>query len=129
MDQSNKGVRLDKWLWAARFYKHRKLATEAIQGGRVHLNGQRVKPARMLHESDELEISRGTEVMTVKVLALSEKRGPASVASQLYEETLESRVSREQARESRRFQPDPLAPEHRPSKRDRRRLREFSGKS
>jgi len=129
MDQSNKGVRLDKWLWAARFYKHRKLATEAIQGGRVHLNGQRVKPARTLHESDMLEISRGTEIMIVKVLGLSEKRGPASAASQLYEETLESMVAREQNREARRFQPDAMAPEHRPSKRDRRRLREFSGKS
>jgi ribosome-associated heat shock protein Hsp15 len=128
MDQSNKGVRLDKWLWAARFYKHRKLATEAIQGGRVHLNGQRIKPARVVHESDEVEISRGTEIMTVKVLALSEKRGPASVASQLYEETLESMTSREQARQERRFQADALAPDHRPSKRDRRKLREFSGK-
>lgn len=129
MDQSNKGVRIDKWLWAARFYKHRKLATEAIQGGRVHLNGQRVKPSRSLHEFDMLEISRGTEIMVVKVLGLSEKRGPASAASQLYEETLESMVAREQAREARRFQPDAMAPEHRPSKRDRRRLREFTGKS
>ena len=128
MEQSNKGVRLDKWLWAARFYKHRKLATEAIQGGRVHLNGQRIKPARTVQQGDEVEVSRGTEVMTVKVLALSDRRGSAPVASQLYEETVESMASREQARQERRFQPDVLAPDHRPSKRDRRKLREFSGK-
>jgi ribosome-associated heat shock protein Hsp15 len=128
MEQANNGVRLDKWLWAARFYKHRKLATEAIQGGRVHLNGQRIKPARLVHEGDELEISRGTEIMTVKVLALSDRRGSAPMASKLFEETLESMTSREQARQERRFQAEALAPDHRPSKRDRRKLREFSGK-
>ena len=128
MNQPSEGVRLDKWLWAARFFKHRKLATEAIQGGKVHLNGQRVKPSKAVHEEDRLEITRGTEEMTVIVRALSVQRGPARVAQLLYEETPESQSRRNESRQMRRLLASDPASGRRPDKRDRRRLRAFTGK-
>ena len=83
-------VRIDKWLWAARFYKTRSAATEAVLGGRVHVNGERVKPAKDVHVGDRLELTIGDTRRTVVVRGVAEKRGPASVAATLYEETPES---------------------------------------
>jgi ribosome-associated heat shock protein Hsp15 len=116
-------VRIDKWLWAARFFKTRSLATEAVAGGRVHLDGQRVKPAKEVRVGDLLEITIGEAVFAVEVRGLADKRGPASQAQALYEEREESRLRRERQRELRRMAP-PLGHDlhGRPSKRDRRRL-------
>ena len=116
-------VRIDKWLWAARFFKTRSLATEAVAGGRVHMDGQRVKPAKDVRVGDRLEITIGEVVFAVEVLGLAEKRGPASQAQALYSESEESRARRERQRELRRMAP-PLGHDlqGRPSKRDRRRL-------
>ena len=116
-------VRIDKWLWAARFFKTRSLATEAVAGGRVHMDGQRVKPAKDVRVGDRLEITIGEAVFAVEVLGLADKRGPASQAQGLYSESEESRARRERQRELRRMAP-PLGHDlqGRPSKRDRRRL-------
>jgi len=116
-------VRIDKWLWAARFFKTRGLATEAVLGGHVHLNGVRVKPAKDVREGDRLEIRVGTQAFHVEVLALAEKRGPASVARTLYEESAESRQAREEhARQRKLAQPLGSDLGARPTKQDRRRL-------
>lgn len=117
-------TRLDKWLWAARFYKHRSGATEAVDGGKVKLNGLAVKPARNVKAGDEVEITQADAItLTVIVRALADKRGSASVAQQLYEETAASIAAREAARELRRFAAAPGADLHgRPTKRDRRQI-------
>jgi ribosome-associated heat shock protein Hsp15 len=117
------GVRVDKWLWAARFFKTRGAATEAVVGGHVHVNGQRVKPARDVEVGDRLEIRRGQHRFAVVVTGLAERRGPASVAAGLYEETPESIAERERRRDERRLA-RPLGADlaARPTKRDRRRL-------
>jgi ribosome-associated heat shock protein Hsp15 len=117
-------MRLDKWLWAARFFKTRGLATEAVLGGHVHLNGARVKPAKEVRPGDTLAIRIGTVEWTVVVAALAEKRGPASVARTLYDETPESLAGREQAALQRKLSPPPLGSDlgARPTKQDRRRL-------
>lgn len=96
-------VRVDKWLWAARFFKTRGLATDAVAGGRIHVNGERVKPAKLIRVNDVLEITRGTERWTVTVTGLSDRRGPAAAAQQLYAETDASRTAREQHALERRF--------------------------
>jgi ribosome-associated heat shock protein Hsp15 len=96
-------VRVDKWLCAARFFKTRGLAADAVVGGRVHVNGERVKPSKLIHAADILEITKGTERWTVTVTQLADRRGPASVAQQLYAETDESRAAREQHALERRF--------------------------
>jgi ribosome-associated heat shock protein Hsp15 len=116
-------VRLDKWLWAARFFKTRGLATEAVLGGHVHLNGARAKPSKDVRTADRIEIRIGTDTWVVTVLALADRRGSASVASTLYEETAESRAAREQHRLDRRAS-RPLGADlgRRPTKQDRRRL-------
>ena len=120
------GVRLDKWLWAARFYKTRSLAAEEITKGRVEVNGQSAKPARSLRIADTVSIRRDSVSRTVIVRNLSEVRGPAPVAQQLYEETPESIQARAQVAEQRRYAPEPsLSIEHgRPTKRGRRELDE-----
>jgi ribosome-associated heat shock protein Hsp15 len=118
-------VRLDKWLWAARFYKTRALATEAVQGGRVHVNGQRVKPARDVREGDEVQVTRpGSPATVVIVRDTSDRRGPATDARKLYEETPESVKARENDRLMRKMAPSPPGAElgARPTKRDRRRF-------
>jgi ribosome-associated heat shock protein Hsp15 len=117
-------VRLDKWIWAARFFKTRGLATEAVLGGHVHLNGNRVKPAKEVRAGDEVEIRIGTTRWTVLVAGISEKRGPAKVAQTLYTETDESRAARERAALERKAAPPPLGADLgvRPTKQDRRRL-------
>ena len=125
-DNQETVVRLDKWLWAARFFKTRSLASKAVSGGHVHLNGQRVKPSRIVQGGEQLRIKRGTEEYTVTILALSDRRGPAKVAVTLYEETEDSRRQREEAREQRRLVKAPaLRPEGRPDKHDRRKIRKF----
>jgi ribosome-associated heat shock protein Hsp15 len=113
-------MRVDKWLWAARLVKTRAVATEAIRGGKVHVNGTAVKPSRELKPGDRLEISLGQGLRkTVDVKALAERRGPAKEAALLYEETPESIERREQAAAERKLAAPPSLGS-RPSKRDRR---------
>jgi ribosome-associated heat shock protein Hsp15 len=116
-------VRIDKWLWAARFCKTRSAATDAVLGGRVHINGARVKPAKDIRPGDEIELTLGVVHRVVEVLALSDKRGPATVAATLYRETPESVEARERAAAERRLA-RPLGADLgvRPTKLDRRRL-------
>jgi ribosome-associated heat shock protein Hsp15 len=122
-------VRLDKWLWAARFFKTRSVAREAVSGGKVHLNGNRAKPGRSLNPSDELRIQRGEEEFIITVLELSVRRGPAVVARSLYEESEENRVTREQLAEARRLEHQQHnMRERRPDKRQRRRIVSFKNK-
>lgn len=119
-------VRIDKWLWAARFFKTRSMAARAVTGGHVHINGSRVKAARPVQAGDRLHIRRGEQEFTIIVQAISGKRGPASIAATLYEETGESIAAREAAREERRLIHAAAArPERRPDKRDRRKIRKF----
>jgi len=115
-------VRLDKWLWAARFYKTRGLAAEDIGRGRVSVNGQVAKASRELKPGDLLQWRQGPVLRTVKVMALSHMRGPAPQAQALYEETPESIAARERAAEARRLGAEPAASllQGRPTKRDRR---------
>ena len=117
-------MRLDKWLWCARFYKTRSLATEEIAKGRVTVTGQAAKPARDLRCGDTVALRQGPVARTVLVRALSGARGPAPVAQLLYEETPESIAARERAAEQRRLAPEPAAAlqEGRPTKRDRRNI-------
>jgi len=119
-------VRVDKWLWAARFFKTRSLASRAVTGGHVHVNGARVKAARPVQPGDRLLIRRGEMEFTVIVQGLSEKRGPAPVARKLYAETAESIAAREAARDERRLIRAAAArPDRRPDKRQRRKIRKF----
>jgi ribosome-associated heat shock protein Hsp15 len=119
-------LRIDKWLWAARFYKTRTLATDEIGKGRVAVNGQEAKPAREVKVGDTVAVRREGLTRTVVVKGLSEMRGPAPVAQQLYEETAESLAERAQAAQQRRYAREPaLSIEHgRPTKRGRRELDE-----
>ncbi|MDL5032280.1 RNA-binding S4 domain-containing protein [Pelomonas sp. APW6] len=121
-------VRLDKWLWAARFYKTRALAVEEIGKGRVSVNGQPAKPSRELKPGDVLQLRQGVVEREVVVRALSSVRGPAPQAQTLYEETAESLLKREQAAESRRLAPEPASTivQGRPTKQDRRRLADWN---
>lgn len=116
-------VRIDRWLWAARFFKTRSTATDAVSGGRVHLNGARVKPAKDVRPGDTVEVTTGDTRREVLVLAIAERRGPAAVAQSLYEETADSVARREQRSAERRFA-RPLGADlgARPTKQDRRRL-------
>lgn len=116
-------TRLDRWLWAARFFKTRGSATEAVAGGRVHLNGARAKPAKEVRPGDSLEITVSGARREVVVLEIAEKRSSGSVAATLYAETPESVARREQQALERRFARPPGADlGARPTKRDRRRL-------
>jgi ribosome-associated heat shock protein Hsp15 len=121
-------VRLDKWLWAARFYKTRSLAVDEIGKGRVSVNEQPAKPARSVRVGDLIETRREGVVRTVKVLDLSEVRGPAPVAQKLYEETPESIARRAAQAEQRRFgaEPSQAIDQGRPTKRDRRKLADWN---
>ncbi len=116
-------VRIDKWLWAARFFKTRGAATEAVLGGRVHVNGERVKPSKPVRAADTLEVTIGTVRRVVAVIEVGERRGPASVAATMYAETVESRAAREQHALERRLARPPGADlGARPTKQARRRL-------
>jgi len=127
MSSVDSKVRLDKWLWAARFFKTRRLAVEAIDGGKVHLNGARIKPSRPVVVGDELRILRGAERFTVIVAALSDRRGPATEARKLYCETEESQQQRQVDAEQRRLLASSLPPsQHRPDKRERRKIIRFT---
>jgi len=119
--ESQQGLRLDKWLWFARFFKSRSQATDAVSGGLVHLNGERVKPAREVRIGDTLEITRDTLRFTVVVRGLPVRRGPATEAQAAYEETQGSVVQRERKRAQLRIMPP--APDARPDKHARRELR------
>jgi ribosome-associated heat shock protein Hsp15 len=124
------GMRLDKWLWAARFYKTRGLAVEAIDRGRVAVNGQPAKRSRELHVGDRVALrqgERGEIQREVQVLGLSPVRGPAPVAQLLYAETAQSLAAREAAAQARALQPEPAhaIEQGRPTKRDRRRLADW----
>ncbi len=121
---SNAGVRLDIWLWAARFYKTRSLAKQAIEGGKIEVDDAAVKPARMIHVDDRLRISRGIERFAIRVLATSSVRGSAAIAQTLYEESAESLASRERESEMRRLTGAGFDhPPGRPDKHSRRLLR------
>ena len=119
-------VRIDKWLWAARFYKTRSLASQAVSGGHVELNHQRVKPARTVQVGDQLVVRCEHAEFTVHILGLSERRGAATVARTLYAETDASVAKREQCEEERRLQRlQGNPPERRPEKHERRKIRQF----
>ena len=123
-------VRMDKWLWAARFFKTRALAARACELGRIVSNGHQAKPAREVHVGDHLQIRNDSGDFQVEVLLLSEMRGPAAVAQTLYRESEESRIARAKAAEERKSTQffDPFG-EGKPSKRDRRELERFRGRS
>ena len=116
-------LRLDKWLWAARFFKTRSLAQQAVAGGRVHLNGERTKSAHEVKVGNTVVVRVGDYTWEVRVKALSERRGPAEEARKLYEETAESAAERQRRVDLRRLSPEPgLDRKGRPTKRDRRLL-------
>jgi ribosome-associated heat shock protein Hsp15 len=122
-------VRLDKWLWAARFFKTRSVAREAVSGGKVHLNGNRAKPGRTINIGDELRIQRGEEEFVITIVEPSTRRGPATVARTLYEESDESRIRREKLAEERKLERQQHATrERRPDKRQRRNIVRFKNK-
>ena len=122
-------VRIDKWLWAARFYKMRSLATEAAKGGHITINGVRCKPSKLVQIDDEVQILKDQESFTVIVTGLAEKRGSAKIAQGLYAETPESLKYRAECSEQRKYQTfSAPAPEKRPDKRDRRKIQQFKGR-
>jgi len=121
-------MRLDKWLWAARFFKTRSLAQLAVAGGRVQLNGARTKPAHEVKVGDTVEVRVEEWRWEIHVKALSDRRGPAEEARKLYDETEASRIERERRMDLRRWGAEPAATlKGRPTKRDRRRIEEFEG--
>ena len=117
-------IRIDKWLWAARFFKTRSIAKAAIEGGKVHHNGERVKVSKEIRVGTELTIQQGFDKKTVLVKALSGVRGPAPIAQQLYEETEVSIARRELIATQRKLH-NLARPDHRPSKKDRRDISKF----
>lgn len=126
MEDNN--VRIDKWLWAARFFKTRSLAAEAVDRGRVRIAGEPVKPARNVKLNEKIAIDNGSDRWEVVVLGLSDKRGPAPVARELYRETQESITRRELDAEARRLFPEPGSSiKGRPTKRDRRAISRAGG--
>ena len=120
--------RIDKWLWAARFFKTRGLAAEAVGSGRVTVNGQAARPSREVRVGDLLELRQGTLTQAIVVVALSGTRGPAPIARALYTETLESIAAREAWLAARRLAPEPAEAieQGRPTKRDRRQLADWN---
>ncbi|HTS49716.1 MAG TPA: RNA-binding S4 domain-containing protein [Bryobacteraceae bacterium] len=121
-------MRIDKWLWAARFFKTRSLAARACELGRIESNGQMVKPAREVHAGDRLLIKNPSGEFEVDVLLLSQMRGPTAVAQTLYYETDSSRALRSKRAEERKAMPHFEAPQGRPSKRDRRQINRVRGR-
>jgi len=130
MTEPEERTRLDKWLWAARFYKTRPLAVEAIAGGKVQVNGDRVKRAKTLQLNDEIRIRQGPYEYQIVVRGLSERRGPASEAALLYEETSESKAAREVLAIQLKTLHAAFVPERgRPTKKDRREIDRLKGRS
>ncbi len=128
MNHELSSVRVDKWLWAARFFKTRSLATDAAEGGRVQVNGLRAKPAKEVRIGDRIEVSIGDILWELHIEGLSDKRGPAPEARKLYRESEASTARREQAMENRRLQVEPSQEIHgRPTKRDRRVMDRWKG--
>ena len=127
MHDDSDRVRLDKWLWAARFFKTRSLATEAVSGGKVEVNGERAKPAKAIKPGDEIRLRLGPYEHILIVRGLAERRGPAAVAQALYQETDASRQARERLAEQLRLAPGGFVYEEkgRPTKKDRRELTRF----
>ncbi|TCJ11828.1 RNA-binding S4 domain-containing protein [Parasulfuritortus cantonensis] len=123
-------LRIDKWLWAARFFKTRSLASQAVDGGRVRLNGERAKPSKEIRVGDRLEVHIGEFAWLVDVLALSDRRGPAEAARTLYQEDQASRAQREAQVAERRLCHNPGADlKGRPTKRDRRLIHRFTNET
>ena len=124
-------VRIDKWLWAARFFKTRSLAADAVGAGKVEVNDERVKPAKLIQLGDTITVRLGPYLHVVRVRGLSERRGPASVAATLYEETAESVAARAKLTEQLRMAPAAFVYEEkgRPTKRDRRATARFTGEN
>lgn len=127
-DKADAKVRLDKWLWAARFFKTRALAKQAVEGGKVHYEGQRAKCSRIVELGAELVIRQGFDEKVVVVAGISEQRRGAPEAQLLYNETQESLEKREMSAEQRKAMRGNLGPESRPNKRDRRRIMQFKDK-
>lgn len=124
--ESATSVRIDRWLWAARFFKTRSLAKDAIKGGKVEIDGHNAKPSATVHAGQHLHISKGEAVFEVVVDELADKRGPASQAETLYTETQASREHRnKQAEQHRMARLSTPRPTHRPDKKQRRQLRRF----
>lgn len=122
-------VRLDKWLWAARFFKTRSLAAEAIDGGKVHVNGERAKRSRIVRVGDQLEITRGREQFVIGVKELSDRRGSGAVAALLFDETEQSKLARKIVSDQQRLTAlSNPAPDNRPTKQQRRKIIRFTGK-
>ncbi len=124
MTEESGKLRIDKWLWAARFFKTRSLAADAVESGKVLVNAVRIKPAKAIAPGDMLEIRAGQYRYEVEVLGLSNKRGPAPEAQKLYRETEASRTQREALAAQLKAQPQPIF-KGRPTKRDRRRIHRF----
>lgn len=119
-------VRLDKWLWAARFYKTRSLAREMVDGGKVHYNGQRTKPSKIVEIGAILTLRQGSDQKTIQILAISEQRRPAAEAQLLYQETQESIAKREMVAQARKLNALTMPhPDRRPDKKERRNLIRF----
>jgi ribosome-associated heat shock protein Hsp15 len=128
MDKDNGSVRIDKWLWAARFFKTRSMAADAVERGRVRIGGEPVKPARAVKVDDKIAIDNGSDRWEVVVLGISDKRGAAPIARLLYSETEESIAKRENDSEARRLFPEPGSTiKGRPTKRDRRAISRAGG--
>ncbi|MGC6657547.1 ribosome-associated heat shock protein Hsp15 [Pantoea sp. EEL5] len=125
-EKPDEGVRLDKWLWAARFYKTRSIAREMIEGGKVHYNGQRSKPSKLVERDAELALRQGNEERTVVIAEISEQRRPASEAQLLYRETEASIEKREKVALARKMNALTMPhPDRRPDKKERRDLMKF----
>lgn len=118
-------MRLDKWLWAARFFKTRQLAAEAINGGKVHLNGQRSKPGKDVRVGSQLTISKGPYDWEIEVRVLPKQRRPASEAAEFYRESADSHARRQALNEQIRAERAAQPPSHRPNKRERRMIHRF----
>lgn len=125
-EKTTSGIRLDKWLWAARIYKTRALAREMIEGGKVHYNGQHTKPGKLVELQAVLTLRQGNDRRTIKVMAITDQRRPASEAAELYEETAESITQRENVALARKMNALTMPhPDRRPDKKERRDLMKF----
>lgn len=129
IDMMSDSIRIDKWLWTSRFFKTRPLASEAVNGGKVHLNGQRVKAGRMVKTGDLLSIQKDSVLFEITITAINNTRRPAKEASLTYDESVQSRLRREQEQENKKLASAMRpAPQRRPDKREREQLRQIKQK-